>query len=295
MKYFSFFFLLVLAPVLYPASDDHKNKTENDQPFAASFLYVNDNYIATWWPNYKEQYFGADDFLTVSMLSRVYWKDWKFSTSYTALTLRKFNYRYDILSAALTRKYSYHDLNYSLGAGLLYKGNLGGEKLQNEVHRLGDVKLVEMPYSKQSGTAFILQLTGSKNYCPELFNQDLFKTFIETRILSNYIASRFSIGVSYQWQFYTILQMEILSAFRGYLNTINEYSPMVRPGIVNALNLKINIYENLYVDLGFVQLPTKNILSDAIYDPYKNDYLPQAWISFSWNSTWFSLIEHLDY
>ena len=115
------------------------------------------------------------------------------------------------------------------------------------------------------------------------------------RLLNKFIPSRYTLGFGYQWLFYEAFQIEVLTAYRGYFNSIKEYSLMVRPGFMNAIDLKINFYKNYFVDVGFAMLPTRNILSDTIYSTYKNNFLPQAWIALSWDTEWQSLLEHLDY
>ncbi len=292
--------LLLIVPLsAFQNNQDPKNGAAAEQelelPLQAAFFYLNDNYIATWWPDYNDQYFGADDFLTVSFLSRLYWNDWKLSVNYSAVTLRKFNLRYDLLSSTLTKKISYSNYNIYGGVGIIYKGNLGGQDIQNGVHKLGNVKLVEMPYSTQSGLAYIIQFMAETISTAHLIEKDRFLPFIEIRILNKYIPSRYTAGIRYQWLFYKLFQIELLTAYRGYLNSEKEFSSMVRPGFMHAIDLKINFYRNYFIDVGFSVVPTKNILSDTIYSPYKNDFLPQAWISFSWDTQWLSLLEHLDY
>jgi len=78
--------------------------------------------------------FGADDFLTVSLLARLYLKNWKAAITYQSITSRKFKFRYDLLSAVASKIYLSKPMNIQSNVGLLLKGDFGGESLQNGYH-----------------------------------------------------------------------------------------------------------------------------------------------------------------
>lgn len=263
---------------------------------AYSVLLVNDNYIATWLPGEKGHYFGADDFLTGALYTAVYLKKWQYKVNYNVVTLRKFNIRYDLLSLLGSYTWDFNKYSFRAGSGLLYKGDLGGESFQNGYHQFRAIKSVHIPYSSTRGLATIFSISGNWSKRNTLVTQDIIRLTLESKIYTNYVAARLSPYISYQagfWQ--NDFQIETVISFRIYLNEADEYSNMLRTGISYGINTKINLFSNYYLDIGFITIPTKNIESDAVYPRYKNNYLPQAWLGFSYNTGWHSLIENIGF
>jgi len=287
-------------------SSAYSNPNDNLIPFypksinqikeAFSFHFINDNYIATWLPGEEGHYFGADDFITGTFLANYYYGVWQHNLTFSALTLRRFNLRYDLLSIISTKRFWKHDYNFDVGGGLMLKGELGGDSFQNGYHKFRAIKRVDIPYSNNKGLGIILSATGAWKNNNLLLDKDFVQILLETKIYTNHISSYITPKVSYQAAFWDdILRAEILMAYRGYLNSVHQYSKMVRSGVFYGMNVKINVYENYYLDVGFITLPTRNIESDPQYPKYKNNYLPQAWIGFSWRTGGFGISDFIPY
>ena len=263
---------------------------------AYSVLFINDNYIATWLPGEDGHYFGADDFLTSSLIANIYWKNWQHNLTYNTLTLRKYNLRYDLLSVLSSYNLRFTNFSLSGGLGLMYKGELNGDFFQNGYHKFRAIKRVQIPYSNNKGLGIIFSVNVNWHKDKIVLSKDIFRLAIESKIYTDHVASRISPKISYQAGFLeNKLQAEVLMAYRTYLNQVKNYSNMVRPGIVYGVNLKTNVYKDYFVDIGFITIPTRNIESDPKYPKYKNNYLPQAWIGFSWNTDWYSIIDYIAY
>lgn len=294
MSFLKLVCVLVLITALKSGySQVHPDTLKN--AYSASLQVINDNYMGRWLPGVKGNYFGPDDFLTVSLLSRIYYQNWKYSISYSVVTSRKFEYRYDLLSFVPARNFNILNSTVRIGAGFIYKENLGGQEFQNGFHRLGNVNEVILPYSKKTGLGLILETHIGKKYLISFINSDYLIFSLGSRLITDFTPSRISASGSYQAQISENLQLEIYIAYRFYLNRINDYSEMVRSGLIPGINVKYNFYRDWFVDIGFILIPSKNVMSDPFYDIYRRHYLPQAWLAFSFASAWKSLAEHLDY
>ncbi|MCK5329950.1 MAG: hypothetical protein KAK01_00970, partial [Candidatus Marinimicrobia bacterium] len=122
---------------------------------SGSFSIINDNYTGTRERGEKGCYIGPDDFITATFLARVYWQDWKIAVTENVLTSRKFKFRYDLLFASLAREYSFNKINIRPELGILIKGRLGSEAIQNWFHRLKPIPELFIPYRKGGITAFL--------------------------------------------------------------------------------------------------------------------------------------------
>lgn len=290
--------LLAFLANLSFASDDKLNaecKLIDKKDMAISFAIINDNYIAKWKKDENGNYFGADDFLTSSLLVRFYWQDWKAAATYNSITSRKFNFRYDLLSVAISKTYQFDWVKVQPELGLMLKGDLGGDFLQNSYHTFRAINGVHFPYSKKKGLAVILGVLTSWDKDKVLLASDRLTASIGSRFITDFVPSRLESSLSYMFSVASYMQLEVMVNGRFNINQKKEYSEMTRSGLVTALNMKIKTYQQLFLDMGFALLPTKNIQSDSRFPKYKHNYLPQFWIGLSWNTAWISLREYIDY
>ncbi len=290
--------LLILYCNLSLASEK-KQQTEEDtfykKELATSFVIINDNYIANWKKDEKGNYFGADDFLTASLISRFYWHDWNAAIIYNSITSRKFNFRYDLLSMTMNKTYQFEWIKFQSGIGLALKGDLGGDDLQNGYHSLRALSRVHFPYSKEKGLAVIVDLSARWEERSILSKKDILTAIVESHLLTDFVPSRFGPAIGYQIELASFIQFEILANGRFYINKKKEYSEMARSGILTAFNLKIKTYDQLFFDIGFALFPSKNLQNEIHFPKYKHSYLPQFWLAFSWNTAWLSLRDYIDY
>lgn len=266
--------------------------TNNRETPAWSFAYINDNYSATWLNGKSENYIGADDFLTTSFLLRLYQDNRKLSLTYNTITSRYFNYRFDLITAGLSQ-----DFNPGwLTIGVLYKGNLAGEDIQNTWHRMRAIQKVHLPYSGDTGFAAMAAAHFSGALETAIVNNDLLTPFLDISLFSDFKPSWISPGITYKAELYqNILSIEFLTAGRYYVSRIPEYSQLTRSGLLAAINFKIRAFHLYYMDLGLSLSPAKNMREDPVFGNDRFNYLPQMWVVFSWNTPWQSLIDFIDY
>jgi hypothetical protein len=295
--YYSLFFVFFCIQInfaIQPEAAINKNETIKKE-VAFSLALLNDNYIATWKKDEKGNYFGADDFLTVSILGRYYLADWRYAFTYQAITSRKFNFRYDLLSVLTSKIYRVSGLIIQPQIGLIVKGDIGGKNLQNGYHSIRALKTLNYPYSSDKGVALVLGFTARWEEKAVMFTDDnLFGSFY-TQVLTDFVPSRVEPALAYQLNFGDYIQAEFLVKGRFYLNMQNQYSEMVRSGIIPAFGLKIKTYQKLYFDVGIAFFPSKNLQNDIRYPPYQSRFLPQFWLAFSWNTLGISLFDYIDY
>jgi len=272
------------------------NPLDEDNDYAIMFAYINDNYSATWVNGNTENYFGADDFLTASFLLRMNYNKWKAGLTYNIITSRLYNFRYDLLTISAGQEQTINNFSLDTQLGLINKGDLGGKNLQNSWHRLTGLSRIHIPYSTHHGLAAFARLNGLWTHKNQLINSDLLSIWLELKVASDFVPWRVSPAIAYQvYLINDALQFEVLAGWRFYLNEIDEYSEMVRPGFMTAVNLKWNTFKNLFLDLGFSMQPVRNLAEEPRYGNGRFRYLPQMWLGFSWNTGMANLIDYIDY
>lgn len=88
-----------------------------------------------------------DDFRTFGIYANVFWKDYTFFSRFDSFTFKDYGYRYDILTVGAKKNFVFDNLyvvNASLGLQL--KGPLGGEFMQNTIHKLFNIALLYLEY-----------------------------------------------------------------------------------------------------------------------------------------------------
>ncbi len=289
-------FGLLIVSSLSAGENGTRKLPVSGQPWFWSLAYINDNYSATWLKGESGNYIGADDFLTASFLMRTGRDDWQATLLYNAVTARRFNYRYDLLTLAFSKKYHWRGLNLTPQAGVVYKGSLSGENIQNGWHKMRGIARVHIPYSAEHGGALLLGATLIKEY-PALFSlNDTGLLALETRFASDYIPSRVSPMLQYRIPFINrLLALELTGGWRFYLNSVQEYSDFIRSGYLAAFNLRWRAWRALDVDFGISFTTGRNMLEAEHFGGGSHDVLPQIWLAFGWNLQGSSALDWVNY
>lgn len=259
------------------------------------FAVINDSNVGSIERGEKGLYLGPDDFLTFSFLLRLHSENWRAAITHNHLTSRKYQYRYDLIFAGLSRSFCIKRFEIEPELGLVWKGDSGGEILQNWFHRLRGLPELFIPYSTGGLGVFISTITSwqTETSFPQ---SGIITAATEIRILSDFVPSRVSPMLGYQTAFLgDRLQFELLGGARFYLNELDEYSELVRSGMFLGMNLKTRVYDQLYFDLGLSLFPVQNLETDPAYADKGHDYIPQITLVFSWNSAWYRLYNFLEY
>lgn len=267
--------------------------TATATPVSVRAGVINDNYTGSVEAGRTGRYVGSDDFLTVSYLVSVERGDWSAGVVFNTVTSRLFGFRYDLLQGTVqhTLRLGQFELHPSLG--LLGKGALGGDAVQNGFHRLRDLPEVHLPY-RGSGLAAIGGVEGDWPRSSVLFDGDRLTLTAGVRLVTAHVPSRVSAQASYLagWRRF---EGELLVGYRQHLNTQADYSEFVRSGVVGALNLRLRIVSQLFFELGASALPVRNLQSDPSYEQRDPSYTPQIWMVASWNAGGRSLRAFMDY
>lgn len=256
---------------------------------------INDNNTGNVERGKKGLYIGPDDFLTVSIFFRAHMDDWRLALTYNNVTSRQKNYRYDLIFGGLSKRYEKNGIEIKPELGLIWKGDCGGDDLQNWFHRGKDLPELFVPYC-EGGMAALAAATISRSLDLSLPFEAILTSAMEVRLISDLVPSRLTPMLGYQAEVWTDrLQLEMLGGARLYINEINEYSHMVRSGVFAAVNAKFSVYQNFYFDTGIALFPAQNLENDPIYKDKDHSYIPQITMVFSWNSNWYGLYNYLEY
>jgi len=271
---FCFFIWSNAQPVSEP-----KVIVNEEQSF--SFRIVNDNYKATFLPGEDGNYFGADDFLTYSLLARYKKARSSYAFSFSSITSNYFSYRFDIISLSFSETFHFKSFKIQPTYGLSFKGDFGGQAIQNKYHSLAKLGKIKLPYSKDKKLALYTSIEILKSHAKNIFQHDKIKYSVRLQLATGITPSRINPYFSYSWQ--TELSAFMVEALVGYhyeFNEVKEYSNLSDEGFIGGLSFNFKIFETLSFDLGFITTPSKNIVHYDTLKKYKHSYLPQAWIGF---------------
>lgn len=254
---------------------------------------INDNYTGTAEAGRTGRYLGSDDFLTVSYLAHVERGDWSGAVVFNTVTSRRFGFRYDLLQGTAQRTVRVGPFELQPSIGLVGKGALGGDALQNSFHRLRELPEVHLPY-RGSGVGAVVRVDGDWPRRSVLFEDDLLTLTAGVRLVTAHVPSRLSAQASYLagWRRF---EGELLVGYRQQLNSQPDYSELTRSGAVGAINLRLRLVSQLFFELGASALPVQNLQSDPGYQQRDPSYTPQIWMVASWQAGGRSLRAFMDY
>ncbi len=286
---------IIVNLVLGGLSAQSSMATEETDQFGLAFAIINDNYTGSVERGKQGYYFGPDDFITASFLLRISWQNWRIAITENVLTSRHFNYRYDLLFAALAREYRWGELKLLPEAGLVAKGHFGGQGIQNWFHQLRAVPDVLIPYSA-GGIGGFLALTIEGELFQQADSASYFYAALELRLLTDYAPSRLVPTLGCQTEFWrNRFQLETVLGWRYLLHEIDQYSELVESGILGAVSVKVRMYKKIYFDFGLSVYPARNLENDPLYANKSHNYIPQIWSVISWNTARHSLRNYIDY
>lgn len=243
--------------------------------------FLNDNYTGSTANGVSGNYIGSDDFLTFSLFYRGSFNRYKEYHYYRVVTSRKFDYRYDLLESGASYDFYRDGFTITPLLTFIYKGNLGGETIQNNIHENRDIPVLIQDYT-DNDLALGLGLTTAYNLENLLLQSDeltgrwdLSVPFgikpISTTLLMDYLMN------------FPLVSLNLSTGYKLYINEVEEYSDMVRSGFVLGGQLILQTKGNLSINAGAAMFPVKNLEVDPVYYQKTYDYSPQFWITFGLN------------
>ena len=279
----------------YSLTTIKQNESQNLANTSLFFAIINDNNTGNVERGKDGLYLGPDDFITVSALLRLHIQDWRGAITTNVITSRKFEYRYDLIYATISKPFLVNQLKLQPELGLVWKGNCGGEYIQNRFHRMKDLPELFVPYC-EGGIGLLFGTLGSWQIQTNYPKAGIITGAVEMRLITDYVPSRISPMLGYQTELWIDrMQLEVLVGARFYLNEVKDYSDLIRSGMFFGVDLKTRVYQEIYFDLGLSLFPAQNLENDPLYMDKDHRYVPQIAMVFSWNSSWYGLYNLIDY
>jgi len=273
---------------------NHNRQDSSDAP-QVFFGFINDNYTGSVECGKKGLYLGPDDFITFSTFCRIQSGDWCSVATYNIFTSRKFKVRYDLLSLMVSRLFNPGPFMLQPGLGLLWKGRFQGAELQNWYHGVRGLPEVNLPYSA-GGLGVVVSTQGSWPIETRSPRSGILTPALELRLVTNHLPWRITPMLGYQTDFRDHrLELELLGGSRIYLNQVEDYSRLIRPGLFMGINLKTRLHQSVYFDLGMTLFPARNLANDPLYADQPHHVIPQITMVLSWNSSRSRLYNYLEY
>ncbi|MCR5760542.1 MAG: hypothetical protein K6F82_00850 [Sphaerochaetaceae bacterium] len=135
MKKISFVFVILLVFItLFPVF------AGKDEDFSVTYGMGNDSFTRGLSRN-------EDDFKSFGLYMDYEFKDYNIYLDLDAYTFKEEDYRYDFLTIGVLKTFSFDDYyTFCAGLGLQTKGKLGGQSMQNYLHKLTRITEVNIPY-----------------------------------------------------------------------------------------------------------------------------------------------------
>ncbi len=251
--------------------------------------YLNDNYTGTIENGVSGRYIGADDFLTYSIFTVIKKDFFKISFHDQIVTSRKYMYRYDLFHSIV--HYSIEKISLTLTPyfGIIYKGNLGGEKFQNSFHSLRDLPPLYLEYTDSelrpvAGIEVELYKKNILSYRDQIacsLNIDIpfgIKPISGT-LYGTYVIER------------SFVNFEFLTGYKYYINEITQYSDFLRSGGIIGAMAVFKLWSDISINAGSFFFPSKNLENDPSYMDIDHSYSPQFWIGFGFNGEDYSILD----
>ncbi|MBU1066139.1 hypothetical protein KJ762_07250 [bacterium] len=157
--------LFILCPLPKSSSFNYNN-------YQTTFGYWNDNII---YQNFLKNILkvGSDDFVTTCLWSQVAYMHakrwWIFDLYYNVLTNKSANYRFDLITSRISVEKDMPGALYQIGTGFVFRGNYGGELIQNGYHQLGGYSIIDLPYPEHTAIGWLFLIKAE----PYLINNNL--------------------------------------------------------------------------------------------------------------------------
>jgi len=105
---------------------------------------------------------GSDDFVTTCLWSQVAYlhsnRWWVFDLYYNVLTNKSANYRFDLITSRISVEKDTPRALYQIGTGFIFRGNYGGEFIQNGYHQLLGYSIIDLPYTEHTAVGLLFLL-----------------------------------------------------------------------------------------------------------------------------------------
>ncbi len=236
--------------------------------------FLNDNYTGSIENGVKGNYIGADDFLTFTLFVKSSLNSFKISEYYHVVTSREYGYRYDILDTKGSYRFEIENFYLEPRISLLFKGNLGGEVVQNNFHSFRNLDHLVLPY-KNSETGVELDFEGGLNIDPFTLSME-FKLPSAIKPVSAAINLNFWLDLNYAI-------LDFTAGYKQYLTEIPEYSEFLRSGVVSGGQIILLFPYNITINMGFFIFPARNLNNDPGYLYKERWFSPQFWVAFGVN------------
>ncbi len=293
MRVLSIFWALLVPATLAAQPVPEASQAPAGPPaWGLSAAVINDNYTGTQQNGIDGKYWGADDFLTVSYLLRGNYGDWAAGFSQHTVTSRRFQFRYDLLSGRLAHSWSRGPYYWSTGAGLIFKGQFLGDALQNGFHRLKDLPELDLPY-REGGLGAQMTAAGGWQRS-NLLAQDHLSVEVEALGYSQFVASRLRLSGVYAITFGR-LHIQTMLAWLSHGHAVEDYSEFIRSGPSVGGSARIALLSRLYLEIGALVFPVRNLENDPLYESKTRRYSPQIWMVLGWGKAPSSLRGYSDY
>lgn len=254
---------------------------QGSAPISVMGTVVNDNYTGSEKNGREGDYFGADDFLSVSYLLDTRWAQTSMNVWAHTVTSRKFGYRYDLLQWLVGRGFRDRSLSIDASLGLTYRGDMGLEAWQNAFQDFRDFPEVDLPYLR-SRWGVKLRL-NAEEMRPGFFGWDGLTGRIGTDIAWRNlpIKSWSDFGYSYGYGYW---QGESFAGWRQYWNEVAPYTDFVRNGLIYGTAVRIGTASGWSVTTGVLIFRARNLLADPSYAQKDFKTSPQIWTTVGFGS-----------
>lgn len=243
--------------------------------------FLNDNYTGSTENGVNGDYIGADDFLTFSLFVQGSYDRFKEYHYYRVITSRKYNYRYDLLENSYSYDFYIDEYTFSPTLSILYKGDLGGEGVQNGFHDIRDIPPLVQDYTDEE-LAFAFGLKGYYSLSDLLLKGDELNGVLNISVPWSIKPSSGMLTLDYIFNV-SMLSINAAVTYKQYINDVDHYSEFVRSGFIYGSQLVLETVKGITINAGCCFFPVKNLDNDPEYDDKTFTYSPQFWVTFGLN------------
>ncbi|QEN04423.1 hypothetical protein EW093_06835 [Thiospirochaeta perfilievii] len=259
--------------------------------FVSGFL--NDNYTGSMENGVNGRYIGADDFLTFSLFAKSKKDKLQISEYYQVVTSRKFNYRYDLVDTIVSYDFMVNDYIFSPSISIIYKANLGGELIQNEIHDYRGLPALYESYVKEEAASSI-GFNLYYNIESVAFENDTLRGLWDMEVPTGIKPISGSLSLEYLLDF-KYFQIDITGGYKQYFNMVDQYSDFIRSGFIFGGQGVIKLIKDFTINMGLFFFPARNLSNDPYYFSREHIYSPQFWVSIGINGNHYGVSDIVNY
>jgi len=243
---------------------------------ALALGFMNDNYTGSTENGVEGRYIGADDFITTNLYALSRFNEYDFDLRYMILTSRVYEWRYDLIHLGASRHFEIGPLATTFEAGILAKGNYGGDQVQNNFHKMRDIKGLDLPYlGKEIAPEFGVRLGYEKNI-HRLRGLSLnANLYFDAPLAIKPISLTPELGAQIERKWFVI---ELMAGWRQYVNEVEHYSEMTQSGFCGGIRMSLKL-NGVSSSGGIGFISTRNLGNDPQYKD--KDFSHNSQITFS--------------